>query len=261
MIVDIHNHILPEMDDGPDNMDQAVNMAKAAADHGISTIIATPHHRNGQFICSPSEIINKVNKLNALLRERRINVQILPGMEIHLYPEICTDLIKEIPDSLTLADNHQYILVELPYSYYPGFTDTLLYELQLEGFIPVLAHPERNSVIRRRPNLLYQLIKRGILVQITAGSITGTFGRKIQKFAEKLLKHHLVHFIASDAHNNSSRPFELLYAYNYIAETYSAAYSDYLKENAACIVNGSEFNINTPKKLRRKNKLLSFFVK
>ncbi|WP_409253098.1 tyrosine-protein phosphatase [Bacillus sp. SCS-153A] len=260
MIVDIHNHILPELDDGPADMHQALNMAKAAAASGITSIIATPHHQSEKYVCSPSEIIDKVDKLNTLLKEKNVKLDILPGMEIHLYPDICTDLTKAPPSALPLA-NKKYILIELPYSYFPRYTESLLYELQIAGYIPILAHPERNSVIRKQPNLLYQLIKRGILVQVTAGSITGSFGRKTQSLVDKLLKHHFVHFIASDAHNTTSRPFKLTSAYEYIDKTYTASYTDYFKKNAACIITGSEFSIKTPEKIKRKNKFFSFFLK
>lgn len=261
MIVDIHNHILPGLDDGPADMNQSVNMALAAAECGITTVIATPHHQNSKYRCLPSEVIDTVDMLNDVLKKKNINLHILPGMEIHLHPDIGTDLAKQPPSSLTLANNNKYILVELPYSYLPMYTETLLYELQLDGFTPILAHPERNSVIRKKPNLLYQWINRGILVQITAGSITGSFGNKTRSFAAKLLKHHLVHFIASDAHNTTSRPFELLAAYDYIEKTYTASYTDYLKKNAVCVISGSDISIKTPEKIKRKNKYFSLFFK
>ncbi|MBS4190688.1 hypothetical protein KHA94_10885 [Bacillus sp. FJAT-49705] len=119
--------------------------------------------------------------------------------------------------------------MELPCHYYPSYTEEVLYELQKKGFVPILAQPERNKVLRKNPSKIFDMIQHGILVQITAGSITGSHGRRLKNFSLHLLDHNLVHFVASDAHHHSRRKFELINSYEYIEKSYSSNYRKLLE--------------------------------
>lgn len=255
MIVDIHSHLLAGMDDGARDQDEALLMAKQAVERGITHIIATPHHRNGFYMNHPKEILSQTSKLNSLLSQQEIPLKVLPGMEFHLHGDISRDIEDIEQNILPLSESNKYILIELPYTYIPHFTESVFYKLQLMGYIPIIAHPERNEEFQRRPNRLFDLVNQGALGQVTAASVVGLFGKDSQKFSFKLLKHNLVHFIASDAHNTTSRSFELVSAYNYMEKYFSKEHRKYMTENSIHVLNGTEFNIITPVRFEKRKKL------
>lgn len=256
MLVDIHNHILPGLDDGPTNWDETLLLAKQAVENGISHVIATPHHKhqhkNHFYVNNPTQIINLVNEANRRLLEHQIPLEICPGIEFHLHKDICKDIAFHITDFLTLNNTGIYVLLEPPCSYYPEYTDEAVINLQKKGFKPILAHPERNKILRRNPDKIYNLVQRGVLIQITAGSIRGIDGKRLKNFSLHLLDHELVHLIASDAHHFSRRKFELRSTYEFIENYYSSNYTNYLKDNAEKVLQGLEIHINKPTIIEKK---------
>ena len=248
MVVDLHNHVLPGVDDGPATELESILLIQNAVKNGVTHIVATPHHRNGRYIQDVMEIKNSINILNLLVKEREIPVTILPGMEVHLHGEFMEELESEI---LTLADSKKYVLIELPTHHIPQFSEAIFYELQLKGFIPVIAHAEKNVEIRRHPKKLLELVNKGALVQVTAGSITGANGKDLQKFALKLCQHQLVHFIASDAHNVHKRPFLIQQAYYVIQQKLGKEMVTYFQRNAHHVLEGVEFETLQPRFLAK----------
>ncbi|WP_100405642.1 tyrosine-protein phosphatase [Bacillus solitudinis] len=249
-MIDIHSHILPNIDDGAHSIDEAINMAKQAEEQGIYTMVATPHHRNGTYNNSKLEIENHVVSLKSIFNEKGLNLNIVPGQEIRIYGELMQD-IEEQQQLLTL--NHtNYILVELPSDHVPAYTSRLLYDLQLAGIQPVIAHPERNSEIVQRPDKLYNLIKQGMLAQLTASSLTGRFGKNIKKFSEQLVDHQLVHFIASDTHNTTTRPNDLREAFNLVEQKFGTQTAYYLQENAETLVYGEAVLPEPPYQIKKR---------
>ncbi|WP_019415900.1 tyrosine-protein phosphatase [Paenisporosarcina sp. TG20] len=238
MLVDIHNHILPGFDDGPTTELEAVILIQNAAQNGVTHIVTTPHHRNGVFDQDIEEIKNSIQILNALLEDREIQVTIIPGMEVHLHGELIDELTSSI---LTLGDSKKYVLIEFPTYHIPHFTESIFYELQLKGYIPIIAHAEKNTEIRRHPKKLFDLVTKGALVQVTAASVTGANGRDLQKFVLKLCQHQVVHFIASDAHDVLKRPFLIKQAYHVIQQKLGKKVVSYFQENAIHVINGTEF--------------------
>ncbi len=200
-LIDLHTHILPGMDDGAADLEQALAMARTAADDGITIIAATPHVLAGEYDNSRVQILQKIGELQQVLEAEGINIKIMPGAEYYIE----ADLPRRLADGqlLTINDGGKYLLVELPAMMVPDYTARVLYELQLQGVTPILAHPERNSGFARDPKLLQVFIERGFLVQITAGSITGKFGKAVSKTAMAFLQNGCVHIIASDAHSAS----------------------------------------------------------
>lgn len=251
-MVDIHNHILWGIDDGAKTSKDTLAMAKAAADNGINYVIATPHHYDGKYLNPPATIHSRLQEANALIQKNKIDLTILPGMEVHLHGEIAQDLATLEERLVPLAGNTNYILIELPYDHVPRYTETLFFDIQLKGFIPVIAHPERNVEIRDNPNVLYELVKKGALSQVTAASIAGLFGDTLQKLALKLIKSNLVHFIASDAHNTQKRGFALKEAYHWLDTNLDESYTDYFIDNAAALVQNKRIYIPEPKAVRKK---------
>ena len=202
-MIDIHCHIIPGIDDGPGSMEESLEMAKIAADDGISYVIATPHQIDGLYQESAESIENKIFELNALLEDNRINLKILPGSDLH----ISSDLIQKIAEKKLLTLNHSsYALIEFPGQLLKDKITRLMDEMLDNGIIPIISHPERNFILQKDPNLLYEFVKKGIYAQVTAMSLTGEFGHEIKRIAQKMLTHNLVQIIATDAHSKVFRP-------------------------------------------------------
>jgi len=202
-MLDLHAHILPRFDDGAQDAETSLLMAKLAAKDGITDLVATPHIVPGLHQSTKEEIVEAVNNLNQTLKENGFPIQILPGGEYRLEPELPRKL--SAGEIVTVNETGRYILIEFPTTFIPGFTDTVLYELQLQGVTPIIAHPERNSGFVREPKRLEEMVKRGMLSQVTAGSLTGMFGREAQKAALLFLEKGWCHIIASDAHSANGR--------------------------------------------------------
>lgn len=205
-MIDIHVHILPGFDDGAADIKMAMEMAAIAVDNGISHIIATPHILSGVYEHNPDEIKAAVEQLNTQLSDQKIPLKIYPGAEYYLEPDLSS---RFAAGEIQTLNNSQYLLVELPAEHVPTYTEQVLYELQLQGITPIIAHPERNSGFINNPKLLGELIKRGSLGQITTGSIAGKFGQRAKKAAFLFLRNNWGHVIASDAHSSWGRVPEL----------------------------------------------------
>lgn len=251
-MVDIHNHILWGIDDGAKNSKETIKMAKAAVKSGITHVIATPHHYDGTYMNPAFNIHSQVIEANNLLKANNIDLVILPGMEIRLNGEIGRDLDSVDEMILPLAGYSQFLLIELPYDHVPRYTENLFFDIQLKGYTPIIAHPERNIEIRDNPNIVYELVKKGALTQVTAASIAGFFGDTLQKTSVKLIKHNLVHFIASDAHNINKRGFALREAYQWLDKNLDEAYTDYFIDNATALIEKQNIYIPDPKPLRKR---------
>ncbi|MDN4523943.1 tyrosine-protein phosphatase [Fictibacillus fluitans] len=252
-MIDVHSHILPNVDDGAPDLTASLDMARQAVNNGISTVFATPHHRNGRFENSKEDILMKTEELNLALSQHQIPLTILPGQEIRLYSEFLEDLAAG--KLLTLNNMNKYILIELPSNRVPGYARQVIYECTLKDITPVIVHPERNSAIMENPDLLYELVKEGALTQVTASSITGAFGKRISSFSISLIDHHLTHFIASDAHNNSSRGFSLWEAYEEIGKKFDNTVAYYLRENAQLVVNNQSIYAEEPTRIKKRKRL------
>ncbi len=200
-MIDIHAHYIPDWDDGPKSLDVSLQMCERAVADGITDVILTPHlyrvtrHGDNLDLLSSrfTEFVGEAQSSG--LRFHR-------GNEILIVHNL-VDVVKSSPE-VRLA-NSCYVLVELPEGSVPPGIGEMFYKLQLEGFTPVIAHPERNAVFQEHPEELFELISHGALTQVTAQSITGQFGHRARKSVEHFLRNKWVHVIASDAHSVNSR--------------------------------------------------------
>lgn len=255
-MIDIHCHIIPGADDGAKHLTESVEMARQAVKEGITSIIATPHHQNGKYNNTKSEIIHCVDELNGILNKEMIDLTILPGQETRIYGEILDDY--ENGDILTLNNTEKYLFVEFPSNHVPRYTNKMLYNMQLQGIIPIIVHPERNSEIIENPEILYELVKNGACTQVTATSLVGGFGKSIKKFSFELIESNLTHFIASDAHGLKTRKFNMREAFGLIEREFGSNMSYLFMENAEYLVNGEGLLIEPPQKIKKK-KFLGLF--
>jgi protein-tyrosine phosphatase len=207
-MIDLHTHILPGLDDGAENMAEALEMARIAVADGVHTMVATPHiGLLGEF--GWKEVLGVTNAVREALAAEDIPLRLLPGAELLISPDLAHSVGRH--GELTLGGT-RYVLVELPMQQYPIYTEQTLFELQLKGFIPILAHPERNNKLQADPDVLGWMVQRGIMTQVTAGSLLGDFGAPMRQTAEAMVTRRMAHFIASDSHGPDDRPPRLMAA-------------------------------------------------
>ena len=249
-MVDLHCHILPGLDDGAIDEEASLEMMRLAVAEGISVIAGTPHHRNGKYLTECESILAGVERLNELAKLHELPLTIVPGQEIRLYGEIEADHQEQ--KIMPLGGKSRYILIEFSNSHIPHFTERLFSNLQALGLQPIIVHPERNSEFLARPEKLIQMIEKGALVQVTASSLTGHFGKEIQKFSHQLIDADAVHVIASDAHNVTSRGFHMKAAKELLEKKYGSDYVDFLMRNAEDILENKLVYPPQPSAVKRK---------
>jgi protein-tyrosine phosphatase len=201
-VIDIHSHILPGLDDGPEHIDESLLIARMAAYDGARTILATPHVRE-DYPYALDEIGFRTRLINERLSREGISIEVVPGAEVAITR--VGDLDDRTLAGLCLGKSKS-ILVESPYGEATEVLENTLFNLQVRGFRPVLAHPERCPAFMKGPERLAELVGRGVLCSATAGSMAGRFGRTVQRFTRLLFERGLVHNVASDAHDAQRRP-------------------------------------------------------
>jgi protein-tyrosine phosphatase len=203
-LIDIHCHLLPGIDDGPNSWEESVKLAKLLSNEGVDTAIATPHWIKGsEWQTDSSHVLELVNELNLKLGEEKIALNVLPGMEIGINENL-VDLTRN-GKILTLGGGN-HILVETPYVSIPYGIKEIIFRLKVSGIEPILAHPERCGEIQSNPKALKDIVDSGALIQVTTSSLLGYFGKRAKECAISLAKEGLVHFVASDAHSPDKRP-------------------------------------------------------
>jgi protein-tyrosine phosphatase len=222
-VIDLHCHILPGVDDGPESVDESLAMAGRAAEDGIRTIVATPHTLNGMYTNPIKEIVERVAALREALSKNHIELMLYPGADVRLCP-CMMDLIQS-GQAGTINNAGKYVMIELPSEAIPFGVRDEIFSMKLNGITPIISHPERNSAIQHDIGILYALIRMGALSQITAMSVVGDFGGAAMRCAETLLVRRLAHVIASDAHSATWRPPVLSTAVEAAAEI-MGAYED-----------------------------------
>jgi len=202
-MIDLHCHILPGLDDGPKTLEESVDMCRIAARDGIRTIAATPHFKPGIFEHPPALVRKKIQALTEALQTHNIDIRIVPGADVFVTPELTKHFGSF--DYLTLNKTGKYFLAEFP-DVVPPQWDVFLLSFLDQGITPIITHPERNRWFSAHYRALYSFVIRGGMLQITAQSLTGTLGTEVRNFCEFLLRHDLVHVLATDAHSLVERP-------------------------------------------------------
>ena len=204
-MIDIHSHILYDIegDDGSRSLEMSLGMLRQAVASGVTDIIATPHmHRRG-VVPTWSLIQERVATLQEEADKAGIAIHIYPGAEV----SFDADTLNYLPEGkqeYCLAGT-PYILIELLPTSAPEGTGRLIYELQLRGYLPILAHPERYKHIMEKPEHLLHWIEKGLLTQSNIGSFSGQFGEKTENYVKWLYTHKAIHFLGSDAHRTDWR--------------------------------------------------------
>lgn len=235
-MVDVHHHLLPGLDDGSPDLPTSVEMARIAVQDGITHVVCTPH-ANSRYMFDPEVIQMRAQELRQALAQAVIPLKIGLGCDFHLTYDNVQDALAH-PQKYAI-NGHDYLLVELPdYTLSPNLKETF-YELRMGGLIPILTHPERNPVLQREPQRMLPWLRDGLLVQVTAGSVTGRMGKQAQRVAERLLANRWVHILATDAHDTRRRPPQMREAREIISKRYGTLYADLLcRENPMAVFEG-----------------------
>jgi protein-tyrosine phosphatase len=201
-VIDLHCHVLPGIDDGPETIEGSVALARAAANLGVQTMVATPHVST-RYHNDSQTIIDLAHQLNRRLADEEVLLEVLPGAELAVTR--IADLEPAELARLRLGGG-PWLLVEAPLSVGAADIGPAVADLQRRGFRVLIAHPERCPGFHRAPAALESLVGRGVLTSITAGAFAGRFGGRVRKFALDLTRAGMVHSVASDAHDRSQRP-------------------------------------------------------
>ena len=202
------------MDDGPKTLEQSIEMLRVAAESGTTDIVASPH-ANLEFKFEPEVVAGKIEELRQAMNGA---IRIHSGCDFHLSFDNIQDSL-QYPSKYTI--NHKnYVLVEFSDLLIPKTTDDVFYQMRSAGMIPIITHPERNMLLQKRLDKLEAWVESGCLLQVTAQSFLGRFGKQAKVFADRLLLKGMVHIVASDAHDAKYRPPSLKEAYEYVAKAY-----------------------------------------
>ncbi len=239
--VDIHCHLLPGIDDGSRSWEESLAMAQIAVDDGIDTVIVTPHQLGNFGHNTGDTIREQTEQLQLVLQEHSVPLTVLPGADVRIDESMVFKV--RSGEVVTLADHGKHLLLELPHElYFP--LDGLLEELDACGVVGILSHPERNQGILQSPAVIDHLLDEGCLMQVTAGSLMGTFGPRSQELSEQMLAHHQVQFVATDAHGCRSRRPLMQRAFERVAElTCETTATDLCCRNPAAVAAGEEIRL------------------
>ena len=240
-MIDIHCHALSGVDDGAETFEASVAMCQIAAADGITHLVAAPHCNYG-YRFDPPLCRSKIAELQAAVGDVP---KLFLGCDFHLSYDSIRQLLEK-PAEFTINQTG-YLLAELSDQFIPEQLGRVIYDIQVAGLTLIITHPERNAVFRRKPELLYEWVMRGCLLQVTAQSYTGGFGSRAQRLAEQLLERNLIHLFASDAHDPKHRPPILSRCYQKVAEEKGADVADrLLKDNPRAIIDGLPLSPGPP---------------
>lgn len=214
-MIDIHTHILPGIDDGAQAIEESIEIAKRASDEGVKAIVATPHVIEAISEDGWKRIRDIFDRLKQRLISAKIGIDIILGAELFISPDVPAWIKRN--RELTINGGNKYVLIELPL-YEILFTEQTIFELLLQGVVPIIAHPERCMAIQQDTNRLSALIGKGALTQVNVGSLTGKYGKAARKTAEILLTRDLIHMIGTDVHTLSNGYYPLSQGMNMAAK-------------------------------------------
>ncbi|MEK4554909.1 tyrosine-protein phosphatase [Jeotgalicoccus sp. FSL K6-3177] len=232
-MIDIHNHLLINVDDGPKSEEETLDLLKQAVDEGITDIICTPHHHSGAYN-TPADIVReKLTGVQNIIDKHQLPIKVHPGQEIRINDDLIDEL--RTGEALTLAGS-KYILIEFSFTELREDVDEVFTALRELGLTPIIAHPERCRPLVKNEQILARLIEEGALAQVTAASVCGEFGSGLQENSLELIRKGLIQLVASDAHHAEYRPFMSKEAFEIIENELGESYVEKMKQTAADVL-------------------------
>lgn len=206
-MIDIHTHIIYDVDDGSDTIEESVAILKLAAKNGVTDIILTPHYIEPKDY-NKEKVLANFEELKREVEKQNIQIKIHVGNEVAIYGNISQILADA--DITPLADS-RYVLIEFPMNVDVSYVLDTIYEMRIKGLVPIIAHPERCECFRLHYDRIREAVEEGALIQCNTGSIVGTYGNTAKKIVKKLLKDKLVHFLATDTHSTKNNRYDNLH--------------------------------------------------
>lgn len=246
-MIDLHNHLLPGIDDGAKRLEETLEFLRVAGRDGVRTITATPHMKPGVYDNSRTAILERIAMVKEAARGDAAaeRVELLPGAEVYFTADVVERA--RAGQLMTVGDRGKYLLLELPYQQVPMKVDDVIFQLRLLGITPIMAHPERVAYYLEDFERVAASVRLGALTQVTGNSITGRFGSKARDFAVRMLEQNLVHIVASDSHDVRYRPPTLSDARAALAKLAGEDVARRLVEdNPRLILEGADIEADAP---------------
>lgn len=255
VLVDIHCHILPGVDDGSKDWQTSIKLARDAVKDGVTHAVCTPHTLNGKYVNHKKDVIRLTENFQDMLDDAKVPLTVFPGQEVRISGDLPQAL--EDDDILFLDEGGRYMLLEFPSDDVPTYTQDMVFSIMQRGITPVVVHPERNSRVLKEPTILQKLIEQGCLVQITASSYVGTFGKNIEEMSRSFIEAGQCACFASDAHDLPKRHYEYNEALRKLGNEFGEEFAEQYRNNARAIVNGDNVQLNW-RPLKKKRNFGSF---
>lgn len=254
-LVDIHCHILPGIDDGSKDWETSIKLAHAAVKDGITHAVVTPHTLNGRYLNHKKDVIKLTAEYQKRLKDENIPLTVFPGQEVRISGDLPQALDDD--DILFLDEDGRYMLLEFPSDDVPSYAKNMIFKIMQRGITPIIVHPERNSRILKEPVILQELIEQGCLVQITASSYIGTFGKDIEEMSRRFIEAGQCSCFASDAHDLPKRQYEYSEALEKLSNEFGQGVAQEYRDNAQALVNGDNVQMNW-RPLKKKKRFWIF---
>ncbi|MBE6059372.1 MAG: capsular biosynthesis protein [Clostridium sulfidigenes] len=256
-MVDLHSHLIWSIDDGSKSKEMTINMLNQAAEGGTNKLVLTPHYMPGYYEMPINKVREKTKEVSFLTKEKGLDLEIYCGQEVYFNEKILEDFDNNLIGTI---NESRYMLIEFNMrSFSIKEVLDILYELQLRGIVPVIAHPERYIKFIKSPSLINELIKEGFLFQLNIGSIIGDFGKEVKKTAEIFLKNKIYSFFGSDAHRDEKRNPNMSEGVR-ILKNMDENYFNYLKASGEELLNNEEIKF-IGNLIKEKKGLLGRFYK
>lgn len=223
-MVDMHTHILFEVDDGPKTIEGSMELIKEAVSKGVTHIIFTPHLIKSNRNLKPHKALGNFLILKEAVSEENINVELYLGNEVYIDPLEYKSIFFE--DEFHTLAGSKYLLIEFNVKNPPSNIGEICNEVTMHGYIPIISHVERYEILHNNREMLRDILNTGALLQVNASNILNKETKEKSEFAHCLLKNELVNFVASDVHNNTDRRFYLDEAYDLVCKDYSTSYAE-----------------------------------
>lgn len=259
-MIDLHCHLLPGVDDGSKDMETSLRLAAEAVENEVTHALLTPHHMNGEYINHKVDVIRETEAFQQAITDAGIELTVFPGQEVRINGDLLTAIDDD--DILFADEGNKYLMLEFPDNDVPTYTTDMIYQLQMKGIIPIIVHPERNTKIIKHPDILFRLLQKGCLSQITASSYVGTFGETVARFSKQLIAANQAYVFASDTHDLPGRKYEMRQAFDKLTKEFGPDLANEFKQNAKSIINGDAIVIHAVQSLivtKKKKKRFGLF--
>jgi len=241
-MIDFHNHILPNVDDGSTSLEMSITMLRNAADQGITDVVNTVHFQHPKVLnkeISYQRIKKKINNLQIELLNSQIPITLHIGSEVFYYP----NLVELRDEPLATIGSGKYMLVEFHPNHIPTGHREILFNLKMSGVTPIIAHPERYRGVHENIDIVHKWIDTGCIIQVDAGSVLGLLGKKAKKTSELILKKELCQILGSDAHDDLNRNFVLYEAFLLAGSWIGKKANKLVYDNPRAVIDGQKIKV------------------